>query len=100
MPPRKGKKGASRGKIKKRAAKPKLAAARVLVQDPLITINSDGTYDPPGGVSINPGGVVKFEVTYPPGTSTCYLSFGPINFRQDAMPTLAAVGTIKVGSGG
>ncbi len=30
-----------------------------------ITINADGTYTPPGGVSINPGGVVKFEVSLP-----------------------------------
>jgi len=74
-------------------------------EPPVITINADSTYDPPDGVSINPGGVVKFKVTYPQGANACYLKFGPITFGEEVKPAaltsvLAAVGTIKVGSGG
>lgn len=106
MPPRKGKKHATKRGTKKGTVRRKLAAAIVLDQEPpTITVNADGTYDPPDGVSINPGGVVKFKVTYPQGANTCDLTFGPITFGQEVKPAalnyvLAAVGTIKVGSGG
>jgi len=64
-----------------------------------ITINADGTYTPPGGVSINPGGVVKFEVTYPAGKNTCYIPIGPITFGSEKKKTpVNTGGTVKVGS--
>ena len=98
MPPRKGKKHAAKSKPKKRAAKPKLAAARAL-DDPTLSISSTGTVDPPGYVRINPGGVVKFKVTFPTGANICYIPFGQIMFGTEAQPVMGAVGTIKVGSG-
>ena len=58
-----------------------------------ITINADGTYDPAGGVTINPGGEVKFNVTYPTGTDTC-----TITFSTSEEPTDTGGNTIKVGS--
>lgn len=98
MPSRKRTKGSAKSKAKKSAAKPKRSSAKVPNQaPPTITIYPDGTYTPPGGVSINPGGVVKFDVTYPAGANTCYVALD-ITFGQEA--ALAPVGTIKVGSGG
>lgn len=64
-----------------------------------ITIYSDGTYDPPGGVEINPGGVVQFEVEYKQGTNTCTIPFGKITFSYVARVPKTGSGTIKVGSG-
>ena len=61
----------------------------------VITINTDGTHTPPGGVSINAGGVAKFEVNFPPNTNTCYIPFGKITFTQEPVE---AGGTVKVGS--
>jgi hypothetical protein len=63
-----------------------------------ITINSDGSYSPAGGVQINAGGVAKFTVTYPANTNVCYIPFGQISFSYD--PNLDDTGgnTVKVGS--
>ena len=61
----------------------------------VITINADGTHTPSGGVSINAGGVAKFEVNFPPNTNTCYIPFGEITFTQERVD---AGGTVKVGS--
>lgn len=64
-----------------------------------ITINSNGTYSPTGGVSINPGGIVQFDVKYPTGTNTCYVPFGEITFKFVSRTPKTGSGTIKVGSG-
>lgn len=64
-----------------------------------ITIHSDGTWDPPGGVPINPGGVVKFDVEYPSGTNTCTVPFGKIGFSKAVRMPKTGSNTIKVGSG-
>lgn len=61
----------------------------------VITINADGTYTPPGGISINAGGVAKFDVYFPPNTNTCKIPFGKITFTQELVE---AGGTVKVGS--
>ena len=61
----------------------------------VLTINADGTYSPPGGVSINAGGVVKFDVYLPPNANTCHIPFGKITFTQELVE---AGGTVKVGS--
>lgn len=64
-----------------------------------ITIYPDGTYDPPTGVVINPGGEVQFDVEFPPGMNTCKIPFGKITFSYSARVPKTASGTIKVGSG-
>ena len=64
---------------------------------PEITVNADGTFNPPGGVSINPGGVVKFEVTYPAGTNTCTIPFNAITFSYQADLEGTGSNTVKVG---
>jgi hypothetical protein len=66
--------------------------------DNVITINADGTYTPPGGVSINNGGVAKFDVTFPANTNTCYIPIGPITFAQVSEDSATTGGTVKVGS--
>lgn len=97
MPSRKRPKGSAKSKAKRGAAKPKRSSAKLPSQaPPTITIYPDRTYTPPGGVSVNPGGVVKFDVTYPSGKNTCYLTFGSITFGEEPFHT--PVGTIKVGS--
>jgi hypothetical protein len=63
---------------------------------PTITIDSSG--NPSGAVTINPGGVVKFDVTYPPNMNVCTIPFGTITFSYQAGPTATNSGTIKVGS--
>jgi len=63
-----------------------------------ITINSDGSYSPTGGVQINEGGVAKFTVNYQPGTNTCYIPFGQITFANVADTTGTGGNTVKVGS--
>jgi hypothetical protein len=62
-----------------------------------ITINADGTFTPATGVTINPGGVVKFEVTYPDGMNTCTIPFGAITFSYVADVTETGNNSIKVG---
>jgi hypothetical protein len=62
-----------------------------------ITINADGTFTPTSGVTINPGGVVKFDVTYPAGMNTCTVPFGPITFSYVAQTDETGGNTIKVG---
>ena len=62
-----------------------------------ITVNPDGTYTPPGGVTINSGGVVKFDVNFPPNTNTCYIHLGPITFGLEKTSGIVG-GTVKVGS--
>ena len=64
-----------------------------------ITIYSDGSWDPPDGVPINPGGVVKFDVEYPSGANTCIIPFGEITFSNVVRVPKAGSNTIKVGSG-
>lgn len=64
-----------------------------------ITIYSDGTWDPPGGVEINPGGVVKFDIEYPSGMNTCTIPFGKITFSKVVRVPKTGSSTIKVGSG-
>jgi hypothetical protein len=64
----------------------------------VITINADGTYTPSDGVSINNGGVAKFDVNFPAGTNTCYIPIGPITFAQVSEDSATTGGTVKVGS--
>jgi hypothetical protein len=64
-----------------------------------IDIAADGTYTPLGGLTINNGGVAKFDVTYPAGMNTCTIPFGAITFSYVADPDGTGSGTIKVGSG-
>ena len=66
------------------------------VASPTITIYSDGTYSPPTGVEINPGGVVKFDVEFPAGNDICIIPFGAISFGTSKIKV--APGTVKVGS--
>ena len=61
----------------------------------VITVNADGTISPPGGVSINAGGVAKFEVVFPDKTNTCHIPFDKITFTQELVES---GGTVKVGS--
>jgi hypothetical protein len=68
-----------------------------LDQSNVITINADGTFAPTGGVTINPGGVVKFDVTYPTGMNTCTVTFGSISFSYEAGVEGGPTNTIKVG---
>jgi hypothetical protein len=63
-----------------------------------ITINADGTYSPPTGVVINPGGQVQFDVNYPAGMNTCTIPFGDITFSYVAGKPGNGGSTIKVGS--
>lgn len=73
--------------------------AKAPMTDPQgITINADGTYSPSGGVTINPGGEVKFDVTYPAGMNTCTIPFGTITFSNVPGTAGDGGGTIKVGS--
>lgn len=62
-----------------------------------ITINADGTFSPASGVVINPGGEVKFDVNYPPGTNTCTIPFGAISFSYNPGVEGTGGNTIKVG---
>jgi len=68
-----------------------------LDQSNVITINADGTFTPTGGVTINPGGVVRFDVTYPAGMNTCTITFGTISFSYEAGVEGGPTNTIKVG---
>ena len=63
-----------------------------------ITINPDGTWSP-ASVTINNGGVVKFDVTsYPPGMNTCTVTIGSVTFSFSPDTKETPGGTIKVGS--
>ncbi len=64
--------------------------------DNKITINADGTYSP-SSISINNGGVAKFEVTYPTGMGVCNVAIGGITFSA-ADPDDTTGGTVKIGS--
>jgi hypothetical protein len=64
-----------------------------------IDIAADGTWTPPGGVTINNGGEAKFDITYPTGMNTCTITFGTITFSNVPDPDGTSSGTIKVGSG-
>jgi hypothetical protein len=68
-----------------------------LDQSNVITIDADGTFTPASGVVINPGGVVKFDVTYPNGMNTCTVTFGSISFSYVAGVEGGPTNTIKVG---
>ena len=63
-----------------------------------ITINSDGSYSPTGGVQINAGGVAKFTVNYPSGTNTCFIPFAQITFSYVDETAETGGNTVKVGS--
>ena len=63
----------------------------------VITISADGTFTPTGGVTINPGGLVKFNVTYPTGMNTCTVTFGSISFSYEAGVEGGPTNTVKVG---
>lgn len=62
-----------------------------------ITINSDGSFSPTTGVTINPGGMVQFAVTYPAGMNTCTVPLGTITFSYVAGTGGTGGDTIKVG---
>jgi hypothetical protein len=64
---------------------------------PEITVNADGTFTPATGVTINPGGVVKFEVNYPDGMNTCTIPLTGISFSYVADVTETGNNSIKVG---
>jgi len=67
--------------------------------DPEITINADGTFTPTGGVTINPGGVVKFKFAFNSGPDTvCTIPFGTITVTNPPKIAANPSGTIKVGS--
>jgi hypothetical protein len=61
----------------------------------IITIRADGTYSP-SSITINNGGVAKFEVTYPTGDTVCKVTLGTITFSSSDRET--AGGTVKIGS--
>jgi len=64
----------------------------------VITINADGSITPSTGVVINPGGEVKFEVTYPDGMNTATVQFVlPVTFSYQAGIEGTGNNTIKVG---
>jgi hypothetical protein len=73
--------------------------AKAKTANDTITIYSDGSWDPPDGVPINPGGVVKFEVEYPTGMNTCAIPFGEITFSNVPRAPKTGSNSIKVGSG-
>lgn len=63
-----------------------------------ITINADGTWTPPGGVTINNSGTVKFDVDgYPPNMNECIICF-TVSWGYQPRPGGDPGGTIKVGS--
>ena len=64
-----------------------------------ITILADGTWDPPGGVEVNPGGEVKFVLAgdIPAGSGAIITFVCPIEIVAPD-PDFAGGGTIKVGS--
>ena len=68
-----------------------------VTDNPQVTISPNGTYST---VTINNGGVVKFEVSsYPPGTNQCNITLGITFSNQSVVPIKdAAPGTIKIGS--
>lgn len=63
-----------------------------------ITILADGSWDPPGGVEINPGGEVKFVLAdeIPAGSGAIITFDSPIEIVPP--DPKAGGGTIKVGS--
>jgi len=72
--------------------------------NPQITINSDGTFSP-DPLTINNGGLVKFEVSgFPSGSTECFIQVS-VSFPNGNQTTAyamsssgAAAGTIKIGS--
>jgi hypothetical protein len=66
--------------------------------NPQISIDANGQYTPSGGVTINPGGVVQLNVTFPTGMNTCTIPFGTIAFSNVPRPTAGGGNTVKVGS--
>jgi hypothetical protein len=61
-----------------------------------ITINSDGTWTPTGGVTINPSGTVQFDLpTYKTGYNQCIIAF---TISWGNQPVADPPGTIIVGS--
>ena len=69
--------------------------------DPQFTIKSDGTWSPPD-LTINNGGVIKFEVNYPPNKKSCKVTISGVTFSAAAAPSSGRVGdpgdTVTVGS--
>jgi hypothetical protein len=74
------------------------APAPMDTSDNKITINADGTYGPPGGITINNGGVAKFDVTYPAGMTVCNIALGAITFSVSEGDSDTTGGTVKIGS--
>ena len=64
-----------------------------------VDIAADATWTPLGGVTINNGGVAKFDVTYPTGMNTCTITFASVIFSFVADPDGTGSGTVKIGSG-
>jgi hypothetical protein len=65
---------------------------------PLITINADGSHHP-ASVNIVPGGSVRFEINFPPGTTHCTVPLGEVTFQSARVQGVNNPGgTIKVGS--
>jgi hypothetical protein len=60
-----------------------------------LTINADGTWTPAGGITINPGGEAKFDVTYPAGMTVCNIG---LTVTFSASDDGGSGGTVKIGS--
>jgi hypothetical protein len=60
-----------------------------------LQINADGTWTPPGGISINAGGEAKFDVDYPAGMTVCNITISVTFSPSDDAGT---GGTVKIGS--
>ena len=65
--------------------------------DNKLTIYADGTYAPPGGISIDNGGEAKFDVTYPTGMTVCNIAL-TITFSASEGESDTTGGTVKIGS--
>ena len=64
----------------------------------LITIKSDGTWSPKGGVTISPSGTVQFDLpTWNPGHNQCTIHF-TLSWEKRQGPGVDPGGTIIVGS--
>jgi hypothetical protein len=60
-----------------------------------LQINADGTWTPPGGITINAGGEAKFDVNYPAGKTVCNIAIS-VSFPDSDDDGTG--GTVKIGS--